>query len=154
MSNHHLALAAVLLIAGAAAAESGGLEVSDAWARATPGNAETGAAYLTLKAANADRLTALSTPVADTAELHQMTMDDGVMRMRPLAGLDLPAGATLVLKPGGVHIMLAGLRQRLQAGQSFPLTLLFEKEGARAVTVVVEKAGAMRPATAAGHAMH
>jgi copper(I)-binding protein len=133
------ALAALLLIAGAAAAESGAVEVSDAWARATPAKAETGAAYLTLKAAAGDRLVGLSTPVADKAELHEMTMDGSVMKMRQLASLDLPAAKAVVLKPHGTHIMLIGLHQPLKNGQSFPLTLRFDKAGAREVTVAIEK---------------
>src|SRR5438309_10901499 len=108
MSNHLIALAAALLIAGAAAAENGGVEVNGAGARATAGKGDTGVAYLTLKAAVAGRLVGVSTPIADKAGLHEMTMDGTVMRMRPLAGLDLPVGTTVVLKPGGIHIMLEG----------------------------------------------
>jgi copper(I)-binding protein len=63
--------------------------------------------------------------------------------MRPLAGIDLPAGQKIALKPGATHIMLVGLKEPLRAGQSFPLTLYFEKAGAKEVTVTVEKAGAM-----------
>ena len=70
-----------------------------------------------------------------------------VMKMRPLAGLDIPAGQSVTLKPGGEHIMLMGLNGRLREGQSFPLTLTFEKAGAREVTVSVEKAGAAGPAS-------
>src|SRR5438067_7531249 len=140
-----LAGAACLLSAGAAAAQTGQVEVKYSWARATPGKAENGAAYVTIVSPVSDRLVSLSTPVAKKAELHTMTMDGSVMKMRPLAGLDVPAGEPLTLKPGGTHIMLRGLNQPLQAGQSFPLTLSFEKAGARETTVTVEKAGAMGP---------
>ena len=138
-----LACAASLLIAGSAAAQTGAVEVEDAWARATPGKAENGAAYLTIVSPGADRLVSLSTPVAKKAGLHTMTTEGGVMKMRPLDGLDVPAGQPVTLKPGGAHIMLTGLNQPLQAGQSFPLTLSFEKAGQREVTVAVEKPGAM-----------
>jgi copper(I)-binding protein len=140
-----LFLAAGLLLSGTAAAQTGSLQITNAWARATPGKAETGAVYLTIESATADRLTGLSTPVAGKAELHEMTMQGGVMQMRPLAGIDLPAGQSVVLKPGAAHIMLMGLRQPLRIGESFRLTLEFDKAGKREVSVGVEKAGAMGP---------
>ena len=143
----------VLLFAGAALAQTAAVEVKDPWARATPAKAENGAAYLTLEAPVADRLTGLSTPIAKNAELHTMTMEGGVMRMRPLAALDLPAGQPVTLKPGAVHIMLQGLKEPLQPGRSFPLTLSFEKAGTREVTVAVEKIGAMGPEDHAGSGM-
>jgi hypothetical protein len=147
MSKNLVVFAACLVIAGAAAAQQGAVEVTDAWARATPGKAENGAAYLTLASPSPDRLTGLATPVATAAELHMMSMEEtaagGVMRMRPIAGVDLPAGQKVTLKPGGAHIMLVGLKAPLRPGQSFPLTLYFEKAGSREVTVTVEKAGAM-----------
>jgi copper(I)-binding protein len=150
MLSKPLALAACLLVAGAAAAQTGQVELKDAWARATPGKAENGAAYLTIVSPGADRLVSLSTPVAKKAELHTMTMEGGVMKMRPLDGLDVPASQPVTLKPGGAHIMLMGLNQPLQADQSFPLTLSFEKAGQREVTVAVEKPGAMGPGGHAG----
>ena len=97
----------------------------------------------------ADRLVSASTPVAKKAELHTMSMQGMVMKMRPISGLDIPAGQPVSLKPGGEHIMLMGLNQPLREGQSFPLTLDFEKAGPRTVTVTVEKAGAKGPAPAA-----
>ena len=136
---------AVLVLSGIASAQTGPVEVKGAWARATPGKAETGAAYLTIQSSAADRLTAVSTPVADKAELHEMTMQGGVMRMRSLATIDLPAAQPVVLKPGTTHIMLTGLKRPLRVGESFPLTLEFEKAGRREVNVRVEKAGAMGP---------
>jgi periplasmic copper chaperone A len=150
MSKKLFAFAAALLLAGGAAAQTGSVEIKNAWARATPGKAENGAAYLTLESPTADRLTGVSTSVAEKAELHTMTMEGGVMRMPPLAGIDLPAGQAVTLQPGAMHIMLLGLIQPLVAGQSFPLTLSFEKAGTREVTVSVEKAGAMGPEKATG----
>ena len=81
-----------------------------------------------------------------------MTMQGGVMKMRSLAAIDLPAGQAVVLKPGATHIMLMGLKQPLRAGESFPLTLEFEKAGKREVNVTVEKAGATGPDQAAAAA--
>lgn len=151
MSIKLLALTAGLVVASAALAQSGHVEVANAWARATPGKAETGAAYATIRSPTADRLVSVSTPVAKKAELHTMSMQGMVMKMRPLAGLDVAAGQAVTLKPGGEHIMLLGLNQPLREGQSFPLTLEFEKAGPRTVTVMVEKAGAAGPGPAARH---
>ena len=145
MSSKLLAFAASLLIAGSAMAQTAQVEVDNAWARATPGKAENGAAYLTLVSPSGDRLTSVSTPDAQKAELHNMTMEGGVMQMRPLAGVDLPAGQKVTLKPGGMHIMLVGLRQPLKQGDTFPLTLSFEKAGRKEVTVAIQGPGAMGP---------
>jgi copper(I)-binding protein len=140
-----LAAAACLVIAGAALAQTGQLEVSNAWARATPPKAETGIAYLTIRSPTPDRLVSVSSPVAKKVELNTMEMSGMVMKMRPVASLDIPAGQPVTLKPGGEHIMLTGLSGPLREGQSFPLTLTFEKAGTREVTVAVEKPGAARP---------
>ncbi len=164
MSLKLLAFAASLLLAGAAMAQTvtpadqsqSQIQVKDAWARATPGKAENGAAYLTIISPVSDRLTGVSTPVAKQAELHNMTMEGGVMKMRPLADVDLPANQPVTLKPGGTHIMLMGLTQQLKPGETFALTLSFDKAGNREVAVAVEKAGAMGPEghSGAGTPMH
>ena len=148
-----LVIAGCLLMAGAAAAQTGQIEVKDAWARATPGQAENGAAYLTIVTPAADKLVAISTPAAKKTGLHTMTTEGGVMKMRPLDGLDVPANQPVTLKPGGIHIMLQGLNEPLHAGKSFPLTLTFEKAGERQIEVAVEKAGAMGPEGHAGMQM-
>jgi copper(I)-binding protein len=140
-----LAFLAGLVIANTALAQTSQLAVDNAWARATPDKAEAGVAYLTIRSPTADRLVSVSSPVAQKAELHTMEMAGMVMKMRPLAGLDIPAGQPVTLKPGGEHIMLEGLSAPLREGQSFPLTLTFEKAGAREVSVAVEKPGAAGP---------
>jgi periplasmic copper chaperone A len=145
MSIKLVAFAAGLVAATAALAQTNQLEVTNAWARATPAKAENGVAYLTIRSPTADRLVSVSSPVAKKAELHTMSMEGMVMKMRPLAGLDIAAGQPVTLKPGGEHIMLLGLNGPLRDGQSFPLTLTFEKAGAREVTVAVEKATASGP---------
>src|SRR5271168_2566159 len=135
-----LALGAALMLmftAGAAPAQSTDIEITNAWARATPGGAQTAAAYVTIEAPAGDRLTGVSTPAAQKADIHSMTMDNGVMKMRQVDDLDLPAGKPVILKPGGYHIMLTGLANPLEQGQSFPLPLNFAKAGAREVTVSV-----------------
>jgi len=80
-----------------------------------------------------------------------MSMEGMVMKMRPVAGIDLPAGQAVTLQPGGLHIMLVDLAKPLKAGQTFPLTLTFEKAGSKTVNVAVEKIGAMGPAAAPQH---
>jgi periplasmic copper chaperone A len=142
-----LTVAACLLVASTALAQTGQLEVSNAWARATPAKAENGVAYLTIRSPTPDRLVSVSSPVAKKAELHTMEMAGMVMKMRPLASLDIPAGQPVTLKPGGEHIMLLGLNGPLREGQSFPLSLTFEKAGTREVSVAIEKPGAAGPAT-------
>jgi len=134
-----------LLIANGAIAQTGQLEIEAPWARATPGQAQNGAVYLTIVSPTTDRLTAASSPVAEKVELHTMSMEGGVMSMRPLTAIDIPAGQAVTLSPGGTHMMLLGLTQPLREGQSFPLTLSFDHAGPRQVTVVIEKAGAMGP---------
>jgi periplasmic copper chaperone A len=137
----------VAALAAAAAAQSSlpTITVKEAWARATPGGAATGVAYLTLtnNGTADDRLVGASTPVASEAQLHTTVMTNGVMQMRPLPALDLKPGATVALKPGGMHLMLMGLRQPLTEGQSFPLILTFEKAGPIETSVKIAKAGAM-----------
>lgn len=137
--------AAVALFARAAVAQGGSIDVADAWARATPAGAQNGAAYATIESPTPDRLTGVSSPVAAKAELHRMTMDGNIMKMRQIAGLDLPAGKPVTLKPGEVHIMLLGLKRQLKPGDKFPLTLDFAKAGERQVQVTVEGVGAMGP---------
>jgi periplasmic copper chaperone A len=145
-----LLVACGVFTAGSAAAQTGQLEVNNAWARATPGKSDVGAAYVTIRSPAADKLVAASSPVAKKTELHTMTMSGMVMKMRPIAAIDIPAGHPVTLAPGGLHIMLMGLKKPLKAGQSFPLTLTFEKAGSRTVDVAVENVGATGPATAAG----
>src|SRR3990172_1297858 len=118
------AIAAVFLIGSrvpALAADA--VSVGKPWVRATvPGQSVAGA-YLDITAKADAVLVGVASPVAARAELHTMTMDGGVMKMRPLDKLDLPAGKTVNLKPGGHHVMLIDIRRELKAGESVPLTL-------------------------------
>ena len=99
--------------------------------------------YLTLVnvGTTADRLLGGTTPVAETVMFHSSINDNGIMKMRELAAIDLAPGAKVTLKPSGTHVMLVGLRQPLKQGGSFPLTLEFEKAGKVDVTVSVGKFG-------------
>ena len=141
-----MAIASVVLSAGAAFADSNGIQVSQAWARATPGNAKTGAIYLTVtnNGTAPDTLEGgASTPVAEHADLHEMTMENNIMEMRPVPSLTVDPGKTLVLEPSHYHLMLTGLKAPLKEGQTLPLTLNFAHAGAQQVTVTVNKVGAM-----------
>lgn len=149
MKNLLLAAALVLapLSAFAADATVGPLQVEHPWARATAASARNGGAYLAVRNTGAagDRLVAASTTVAGRAELHTNIDDNGVMKMRHVPAIDVPAGGQAVLKPGGFHVMLMDLKAPLAEGQHFPLTLTFEKAGSVTVDVVVGKPGAMGP---------
>ena len=137
------ALALSLAAGGVLAQQKGGIEVERAWARATAG--DTGAAYFRVvnKGTSPDRLMAASTPVAESASLHQSKVQNGVMMMRPLGPLAVEPGKSAELKPGADHLMLMGLKHPLKQGETFPLTLRFEKAGDVQVTVKVEGVGAM-----------
>lgn len=127
---------------GASAADSvlGSLQILRPYARPTPPGATTGGAYFSIRntGRTADRLVAASSPVAAKGEIHEMTMDGGIMRMRALPGVDLPAGATVDFVPGGFHLMLVELRRPLKAGERFPLRLTFAQAGSTDIDVVVQ----------------
>lgn len=142
--------AGLMLLSGVALAEGGDIQITDAWARATPSGAQTAVTYVTVESPVGDRLTGVSTPAAQKADIHEMTMDGNVMKMRQVDDVDLPAGQTVTLKPGGSHIMLTGLAKPLKEGETFPLTLDFAKAGTRHVDVSVEKVGAMGPSGSNG----
>src|SRR5438067_12246841 len=109
-----LPIAGCMLISASAAAQTGPVDIKDAWARATPGKAENGAAYLTIVSPAPDKLVSVSSPVAKKAGLHTMTTEGAVMKMLPLNALELPANQPVTLKPGEIHIMLQGLNEPLQ----------------------------------------
>lgn len=145
-----LILAALLLAASTGLAlahdyHAGALTLGHPWARPAPSGATTGAGYLTITntGASADRLTGGSTPAAARLEIHEMSMAGGVMRMRPVSGgLDIPAGATVALKPGGYHVMLIGLKRPLNVGDRIPATLTFQRAGTVKVEFQVQGAPA------------
>jgi hypothetical protein len=146
-----LAFVAALIGFGAPALAQGTgsdtITVEQPWARATPTGAKTGAVYMTLdnKSGTADRLTGASSSVADKLQIHEMKVENGVMQMRQLTGgLPIPAGGSVVLKPGSYHVMLIGLKKPLKAGETLPLTLTFEKAGNISLTVPIQAVGAMQ----------
>jgi len=129
--------------AHAAEVKAGGLVILDAWARATP--AKAGGAFLTIRndGDTADQLTGASSTIAPMVGVHETIADNGVMKMRPVGSIDLPPHQTVMLKPGGYHVMLMGLANPLKEGDTFPLDLTFAHAGKVTVTVTVKAAGAM-----------
>lgn len=145
------ALALLLLSGVPAVAQQPSIYVRGAWARATSPSQTVGVVFLTLiDVGPADRLVSLTSPIGDSVELHETTNDAGVMRMRPVEGLNLTPGQTLQLKPGGYHLMVVGLKHPLMAGSSFPLTLNFETARSITAMVTVGSAGAAGPETSRG----
>jgi periplasmic copper chaperone A len=133
-----LLLVSVLLIAAGVTPE---IQIDHVWARASAGTS-TGAAYLTMiNKGPPDRLIGVTTPIAASAELHETTRENGVMKMRPVGGLALATDQPVTLAPGGYHVMLTGLKSPLKAGDDFPLTLSFEHAQPITVTVKVEALG-------------
>jgi copper(I)-binding protein len=147
----------LLLLASVAPAvpQTKAIEVTQAWARATPGGAKTAALYMTLvnKGSAEDRLVSVSTPVAGKAEVHSSTTENGVMHMGPVAALAVKPGTPTILKPGGYHVMLTDLKAPLVAGQTFTVSLTFEKAGTIEATATVQKVGAMGPGAMPGMQM-
>lgn len=158
-------IAAALVLVGAACGGGEGIDVEGAWARTSPALANAGAVYLQVTSSDADRLIGASVDpsVAGTVELHETVMVDGdmsgdassgedasreesgggmdagsgAMTMQQVAGIDLPAGETVALEPGGLHIMLLDLAAPLELGQEFDLTLEFENSGEQVVPIEV-----------------
>ena len=146
MTFRHLLTGIALVVAHLAAhaddAKLGAIHIGKPYARATAPGQPTGGGFLKLENKGGDdRLLSASAGVAGSVELHTMSMDGDVMRMRQVDAINLPAGKTVELKPGGLHIMFMGLKAPLKAGDSFPMKLKFEKAGEVTVDVKVEAPG-------------
>lgn len=131
---------------------AGSLKISAAWARATPKGAPVGGGYMTITNTGSapDRLAGGSSDISKRFEFHEMSMDNGVMKMRAVVtGVEIKPGETITFKPGGYHVMFVGLNKPLEQGQHIKATLEFEKAGKVAVDFTVEGIGAQGPA--AGH---
>lgn len=154
-----LAIAILLSCSATAFADdvkAGELVISQAWSRATPGGAKVAGGYLTIenKGTAADRLVSVSADIAGKSEIHEMAMDNGVMKMRPLdKGLAIDPGKAVKLAPGGNHLMLQELKGPFKQGDKVPVTLQFEKAGKVAVSLDVQGVGAQAPGDA-GHSGH
>jgi hypothetical protein len=124
--------------AAAAAPPATSIRIEQAWARETPPGATVGAAYLRIvNSGAADVLRGASTPIAKHVELHSSTVENGIMRMRPLPELAVPARQTIAFKPGTLHMMLIDLARPLKAGERIHLTLMFRDAGSVSVDVPV-----------------
>ena len=147
-----LALAGLLASAHAMAQ----VDVSDAWVRGTVPAQTASGAFMTLHAQQDAKLVGVSSPVA-SAELHEMKMENNVMRMRQIPSLDLPKMQDVQLKPGGYHVMLMGLKQQLKAGDTVPITLKIEQNGKiteQQVNAQVRDVAAPAPAQGSSHGDH
>ncbi len=145
-----LLLAVVPFAAGPAWAQ--GVEVTGAWARATMPGQKVAAVYMDLRSDRAAKLVGVESPIADAAEVHEMLNQDGVMRMRHIEAVDLPAGQVVKLAPGGFHVMLFDIKAPIKPGDKVKLTLKIEQGGKVQDVQVV--AAVKPPSAAGGHADH
>jgi periplasmic copper chaperone A len=139
--------------AQAADYDIGPIHIAQPWARATPKGASTGAAYMTITntAATPDRLSCVATEAAAQCQIHTMTMDGGVMKMRPVeGGLEIQPGETVMLKPSSLHVMFLNLKHPLEAGKTVAATLKFEKAGTAEIGFPILGIGAPAPGIASG----
>jgi copper(I)-binding protein len=127
--------------AGFAQSAADGVMVIDPYVRAVPPGQPNSASFLTLQNSDsqAHALVGAESPVSKVVELHAHTMVDGMMRMRPVEKIDVPAGGAVALQPGGLHVMLIGLQQQLVPGEGVGLTLIFEDGSKKQVTAPVRK---------------
>lgn len=114
------------------------VKVDDPWVRATVAPQKATGAFMQLTSPKAAKVVAASSPVAEMVEIHEMKMDNGVMKMRAVEALALPAGQTVALKPGSYHVMLMGLKAPIKAGETVSLTLTLEGEDKQRTTVEVK----------------
>ena len=146
------ALAASLLAMAAQAQ----VTVKDAWVRATVPQQKATGAFMRIQAAQDSKLISASSPLTPHVEVHEMSMQGDVMKMRQVSDITLPAGKTVELKPGGYHVMLLDLKQQVKEGSSVPLTLVVEgKDGKRESFEVQAPVRALNTsATSTGHGAH
>jgi periplasmic copper chaperone A len=144
MMNKISVLLATLLSASAFAQDAtiGTISITHPWARATPGAVKNSAAFMVFSNKGAaDKLLSVTGDIAREIQIHSMVTEAGVMKMREIKSLDIPANGKAELKPGGYHVMLIGLKDGLKEGEKFPLKLKFEKAGEITVQVISEKPG-------------
>jgi periplasmic copper chaperone A len=149
MRNTALLVAGLLALAVTVAAAGdykvGPIHIADPWSRATPRGAEIGAGYMKIinTGTTADRLVGGSATIAATFEMHDMAMENHVMKMRAVkGGLEIKPGQTIELKPGGLHVMFVGLKKPLAVGDRITATLEFEKAGKVEIAYEVRPMGA------------
>jgi copper(I)-binding protein len=133
-----VSLACVPFALAAPARAQAPLQVAAPWVRATVAQQRATGAFMDLRATEDLRLLSAASPVAGVVELHRMEMVGDVMKMRQIDGLDLPAGASVALKPGGYHVMLLELKHQVKEGEHVPLTLVVEARDKRRFTIEVD----------------
>jgi periplasmic copper chaperone A len=167
MQVRHLILAVVAAVAMTASTlsvplaradevKAGDLVITEAWSRATPSGAKIGGGYVTIenKGATPDKLIGASSDVAGSIQVHEMSMTNGTMKMRPVEnGLVIDPGKTVKLAPGGYHLMMMDLKKPLKQGDKLPITLEFEKAGKAQITLDVMGVGAQGPSAESGGKM-
>jgi periplasmic copper chaperone A len=127
----HLVTAALIAASAGAFAQSS-VDIKDPWVRATVAQQKATGAFMQLTAKADSKLVEAKSPVAGVVEIHEMAMDNNIMKMRQIPGLALPAGKAVELKPGGYHVMLMDLKAQVKEGDVVPVTLVFEgKDGKR-----------------------
>ena len=135
---------------------AGSIKIDHPWSRATVAGIPNGAAYFVLenKGDTDDRLLSAASPVADKVELHTHLKEGEIVRMRQVDDVNLPAGETVAFEPGGLHVMLMGLKEPLEQDKSFPLTLEFDQAGSVTVVVSIDLMGGSKSGDDAAHGHH
>ena len=123
--------------------------IKEPWVRGTVQGQRATGAFMQLTAKESASLVAVESPVAGSVEIHEMKMENDVMKMRPIAKLDLPAGRAVEMKPGGYHVMLMDLKQPLKKGEAVPIRLRFEDRDKKVRTIEIK--AEVRDLTAATH---
>lgn len=136
-----ISLIALALVACQPAATGPQIEIKEAWGRPSPMQAGNGAAYMMLENTGSedDKLISAASDVSEVVELHDMTMEDDVMKMFHIDAVDIPAGGSAELAPGGKHVMFIGLHDQLEIGQVVTVTLEFEKSGQQIIEVEIRE---------------
>jgi len=145
---------AILLGVSATAALAADVEVKDAWVRGTVTGQKATGAFLEITSKSGATLVGAASPVAGVSEIHEMKMDGGIMKMRAVERLELPAGKPVQLAPGGYHVMLLNLKQPLKRGDSVALTLQVETPGKKVEAVQIKAEVRDLAATPAGEHQH
>ena len=130
----NLVIASLITLTTTVWAQSTTVKVEDAWVRGTVATQKATGAFMRLTPSANARLVSVSSPVAGVVEIHEMAMENDVMKMRQVPGLDLAAGRSMELKPGGYHVMLMDLKRQVKGGDSVPITLVFEDDAKQRFT--------------------
>ncbi len=160
MKHSFIAAAAALSLTLLSATAMAQVTVKDAWVRATVAQQKATGAFMQLQSAQDTRLVAAQSPVAGVVEVHEMAMEGGVMKMRAVPALPLPAGKAVELKPGGFHVMLMDLKGQIKEGDSVPVSLVFEGKDGKRQTLEVKATArtlaqpAMKHDQGHGHGQH